>query len=203
MGVHLAKRKHRTMLSVVVIFVGFCFANVHGEHHDPPGFPVCSEHLVIGGIYYDKVTLLYVGAVPSDCYWTTTVQVLGLDLVIPCVYQMKGIPGSRYCIKFGDEKTVVAQVQPLFCTYEDSQYKYRPLQNNTVADNATECSEKCTAVGDQSGALVICRGWSYGPLGECYLYPFPESLDKGLIQPLNGWTSGPRNCIPGGPSNPA
>merc|ERR1712106_9612 len=203
-------RKHRTMLSFATILAGFCFANVHGDNH--LDFIVCQEHVVIGGIYYDRVDnfTTYDSRVEKkllECYNSTKDQY--------CVYQMKGILGSRYCLKFGNQKTVEAQVQPIFCTYLDSQYKYRPLQENTVADNATDCSEKCTKIDGKPPYTIppypigvnpreppVCRGWSYGPDNECYLYPFPESLDNGLIKSLTGWTSGPRGCILGGPSIP-
>ena len=65
---------------------------------DPLGFPVCTEHLIIGGIYYDRVNDTYDYPIDPDCYWTDP---------YPCIYQMKGIIGSRFCLKFGNQKTVV------------------------------------------------------------------------------------------------
>merc|ERR1719452_8633 len=127
---------------------------------------------------------------------------------------MRGKLGSRYCLMNGDLETVEETDPRLFCTYENSQYLYRPLLEPTTAANGTACSMKCTdfdglGLPNDSSLNIpsppVCRGWSYNlDTQDCYLYnwytgaPFPNSLAAGLTQPMAGWISGPCGCIIGG-----
>ena len=87
------------MQKVLCKYIKFMQTVLVTESQIRPIYP-CPEHLKIGEIYYDQAPdFCDQCIIPENCIYE--------DAPYPgCIYQMRGLIGSRYCLKFGSEETV-------------------------------------------------------------------------------------------------